>query len=70
MRMVPSVSEVTGWRVVSAEKTMPFMLFAIGLIVLNATICIITTQIGKEEYTRKYTDGLHRLSQSAQRWAI
>lgn len=47
MRMVPSVSEVTGWRVVSAEKTMPFMLFAIGLIVLNATICIITTQIGK-----------------------
>lgn len=47
MRMVPSVSEVTGWRVVSAEKTMPFMLFAIGLIVLNVTICIITMQIGK-----------------------
>lgn len=70
MRMVPSVSEVTGWRVVSAEKSLPFMLFAIGLIVLNVAICIITTQIGKEEYTRKYTDGLHRLSQSAQRWAI
>ena len=47
MRMVPSVSEVTGWRVVSAEKTLPFMLFAIGLIVLNVAICIITMQIGK-----------------------
>ena len=47
MRMVPSVSEVTGWRVVSAEKSLPFMLFAIGLIVLNVAICIITMQIGK-----------------------
>lgn len=53
MRMVPSVSEVTGWRVVSAEKTMPFMLFAIGLIVLNVAICIITMQIGKRRVHKK-----------------
>lgn len=53
MRMVPSVSEVTGWRVVSAEKSLTFMLFAIGLIVLNVTICTISIQIGKRRVHKK-----------------
>lgn len=47
MIMVPNVSEVTGWRVVSAERSLPFILFAIGLIILNVAICVITILIGR-----------------------
>ena len=47
MIMVPNVSDVTGWRVVSAEQSLPFILFAIGLIILNVAVCVITMQIGK-----------------------
>lgn len=56
MIMVPNVSEVTGWRIISAQRLLPFILFSLGLIIINVIICISTVLIGK----RKTHNAIHK----------
>lgn len=56
MIMVPNVSEVTGWRIISAQRLLPFILFSLGLIIINVIICVFTVLIGK----RRTHNAIHK----------